>query len=77
MYFVHKPTYFFPFHVLLALQSDMSQSENQENLWIPIYQMYQKDQDQISDATYISDAVLVYKHWANAMLQYFVRIICT
>ena len=36
----------------------MSQSEKQENLWIPIYQMYQKDQDQISDATYISDAVL-------------------
>ena len=55
----------------------MSQSENQENLWIPIYQMYQKDQDQIRDATYISDAVLVYKHWANAMLQYFIRTICT
>ena len=47
--------------------------ENQENQWVPVgtsavgtsavgtsgYQEYQEDQDQISGATYISDAIIV------------------
>ena len=43
-------------------QGNQESQENLENQWVPVYQVplyqvYKEDQDQISDATYISDVV--------------------